>query len=257
MIRDSWTMTQRGLAHWVRMPGQVIAGMAFMIMLVVLFGYLFGGAMRVPGGGDYLEFLMPGMFVMAVTFGIAETMIAVQADADKGITDRFRSMPMSQAAVLAGRNTADMFNSVANLAILIATGLVLGWRVRGSALEAAAAIGLLLLLRLAVLWMGIYLGLLIRSAGAAAAVQTLLFPLTMVTSTFADPASMPAWLGAIAEWNPLSATVYAMRDLFGNPGAGGGSWVAEHALLHAFAWPVVLLAIFVPLSVHRYRNLSR
>jgi ABC-2 type transport system permease protein len=256
-LADAWTLTLRGLQHWVRQPLQIIAGLAFNIMLVVLFGYLFGGAMVIPGGGNYREFLMPGMFVMAMAFGIAETMVNVTTDADRGITDRFRSMPMASSAVVAGRALDDLLYSSAGLAVLLGFGLLVGWRWHGSAAAALAAVGLLLLLRFAVLWVGIYLGLVIRGAGAAAAVQTLLFPFTMITSTFAPPETMPAWLGAVAEWNPLSATVAATRDLFGNPGIGGGSFVAEHALLLAVVWPLVIVAVFLPLSVRRDRRLIR
>jgi ABC-2 type transport system permease protein len=256
-LTDAWTLTLRGLQQWARQPVQVIAGLAFNIMLVVLFGYLFGGAMSVPGGGSYLEFLMPGMFVMTMAFGIGETMVAVTTDADKGITDRFRAMPMAQSAVVVGRSITDMVYSTVGLAIMVGTGLIVGWRWRGSLGEALAAVGLLLLLRFAVQWIGIYLGLVVKSATAAAAVQTLLFPGTMVTNTFAAPETMPGWLGAIAAWNPLSSTVSAARELFGNPGFGGESWIAEHAMLMAVVWPLAIVAVFLPLSVWRYRRLSR
>jgi ABC-2 type transport system permease protein len=253
---DAWTLTVRGLQQWVRQPTQVVAGLAFMIMLVVLFGYLFGGAMSVPGG-NYMEFLMPGMFAMTMVFGIGETMVAVTTDADKGVTDRFRSMPMAQSAVVVGRSVTDILYSSVGLTIMVATGLVVGWRWRSGAGEALAAVGLLLLLRFAVQWVGIYLGLVIKGAGAAAAVQTLLYPFAMVTNTFAAPETMPAWLGAAAAWNPLSSTISATRELFGNPGWGGESWLAQHAVLMAIVWPLLLTAVFLPLSVWRYRRLSR
>jgi len=256
-LADTWTLTLRGMQHWIRQPLSVVAGMSFMIMLVVLFGFLFGGAMSVPGGGNYLEFLMPGMFVMTMAFGIGETMAYMAADAERGVTDRFRSMPMASSAVVVGRSITDMIYATVGLGVMVATGLVMGWRPHGGIAETAAAIGLLLLLRFAVLWVGIYLGLLVPGPSAVNAVWTLLFPFTMVTVTFAASETMPAWLGFIAEWNPLSATVYATRELFGNPGAGGASWVAQNATLMAIAWPLILLAVFLPLSVHRYRNLSR
>lgn len=255
-VADAATITLRALHHWARQPTQVVAGLLFPVMLVLLFGYLFGGSMSVPGGGDYREWLMPGMFVMTMAFGIGETMLTVQADAAKGITDRFRSMPMARSAVVVGRSLADMLYSAMGLAVMLACGLAVGWRWHGGAGAAAAAVGLLLLLRFSVLWIGIYLGLVIRTAGAVAAVQTLLFPLTMVTNTFAAPDTMPAWLGAIAAWNPLSATVSATRRLFGNPGVGA-DWVSEHALALAVAWPLAIVALFLPLAVRRYQRLGR
>ncbi len=228
-----------------------------MIMLVALYGLLFGGAMQVPDGGSYMEFLLPGMFVMTMAFGIGETMSSISVDAERGVTDRFRSMPMASSAVVLGRSFTDMLYSTVGLVVMIAAGLVLGWRWHGGIGETAAAFGLLLLLRFAMLWIGIFLGLIIPGPSAVNAVWTVLFPLTMVTAAFAPPETMPAWLGFIAEWNPLSATIYATRDLFGNPGVGGGSWVAQNATLMAFVWPVLIIALFLPLSVRRYRRLSR
>lgn len=256
LLSDTWTLTLRGINHWVRQPLTVVGGLAFMVMLVALYGFLFGGAMRVPGGGNYMEFLLPGMFVMAMAFGIGETMTAVSVDAERGVTDRFRSMPMANGAVVLGRSITDMLYSTFGLGVMVVSGLALGWRWHGSIVDVLVAVALLLLLRFAMLWVGIFLGLVIPGPTALNAVWTILFPLTMVTSAFAPPETMPAWLGAIAEWNPLSATIYATRDLFGNPGVGG-SFVAENAVALAVAWPLVVLAIFLPLSVHRYRHLSR
>jgi hypothetical protein len=256
-ISDTLVLTGRGIQHWVREPLGVVAGMAFMVMLVVLYGFLFGGAMSVPGGGNYLEFLMPGMFVMTMAFGIGETMAFIAADAERGVTDRFRSMPMASSAVLLGRSLTDMVYATVGLTVMIVCGLLLGWRWHGSAGETAAAIGLLLLLRFAMLWVGMYLGLLVPGPSAVNSVWTLLFPFTMVTVAFAASQTMPAWLGFIAEANPLSATIYATRGLFGNPGADGTSFVAQNAELLALAWPLLIVAIFAPLAVSRYRSLSR
>lgn len=256
-IADAWTLTLRGMNHWIRQPLQVIAGMSFMVMLVVLYGFLFGGAMSVPGGGNYLEFLMPGMFVMTMAFGVGETMAAMAADSERGVTDRFRSMPMASSAVVLGRSITDMIYATVGLSVMIGCGLVLGWRWHGGIGEMMTAIGLLLLLRFAMLWIGIYLGLIIPGPSAVNAIWTFLFPFTMVTVAFAASETMPAWLGFLAEWNPLSSTIYAARELFGNPGAGGSSWIAQNATLMAAAWPLLLIAIFVPLSVRRYRRLSR
>ena len=256
-LADAWTLTLRGMSHWIRQPLQVVAGLGFMIMLVALYGFLFGGAMSVPGGGNYMEFLMPGMFVMTMAFGIGETMAYMAADAERGVTDRFRSMPMSGSAVVLGRSITDMIYATVGLAVMLGAGLVMGWRFHGGIGATAAAIGLLLLLRFAMLWIGIFLGLIVPNASAVNSVWTFLFPLTMVTVAFAASETMPAWLGFLAEWNPLSATIYATRDLFGNPGADGTSWVAENAMLMAVAWPLLIIAVMLPLSVRRYRSLSR
>lgn len=251
-VTDALTITRRSIWHWIRQPYAIIFGLLFPIMLTVLFGYLFGGAMQVPGDGNYLEFMMPGMFVMVMAFGIGETMVTVAADKEKGVTDRFRSMPMSGSAVVLGRGIADMLYSTALLVVMIGFGLLTGWRWHEGIGNAAAAVGLLLLLRFAMVWIGVYLGLVIQSPEASGTVQTMLFPLTMVTNTFADPSTMPAWLGTIATWNPLSATVTAIRDLFGNPGNPG----LEHSMLMAVLWPLILTAVFFPLAVSKYRRLS-
>ncbi|GAA3819266.1 ABC transporter permease [Sphaerisporangium flaviroseum] len=256
-IADGWTITRRDLSHWARQPAQVIVGLLFPVMIVLMFGYLFGGGMVIPGGGDYREFLMPGMFAMTMVFGIETTFTAVSGDVAKGVTDRFRSMPMASSAVVAGRSAADMLNSVLGLAVMIACGLAVGWRWHEGPGPALMAVGLLLLLRFALLWMGIWLGLVIKSPEAVMAVQILVWPLGFLSNTFASPATMPGWLGAIAEWNPMSATVSAARELFGNPGWGGDSWAAQHAPLMAVVWPLLLLAVFFPLSVRRYRHLNR
>ncbi|MFI7675543.1 ABC transporter permease [Actinophytocola sp. NPDC049390] len=257
-MADGWTITRRDIMHWAREPGPVIVGLLFPVLMVVMFGYLFGGAMSAPGGGDgYREFILPGMFAMTMAFGLEATMIAVSTDAQKGVTDRFRSMPIAPSAVVSGRAGADMLNSVLGLAVIMGAGLLFGWQAHTGPLEVLAAVGLLLLLRFALLWVGIYLGLTIKGPESVVTVQILVWPVTFLSNTFVAPGTMPDWLGTIAEWNPLSSTVAATRDLFGNPSWGAESWVAEQALLMAILWPVALLAIFVPLSVRRFQRLSR
>jgi ABC transporter DrrB family efflux protein len=226
-------------------------------MVVLMFTYLFGGGMTVPGGGSYREFLLPGMFAMTMVFGIESTFTAIATDAAKGVTDRFRSMPMASSAVVVGRSVADMLNATAGLAIMIVCGLAVGWRWHNSLGEALLAVGLLLLLRFSLIWVGIYLGLITKSPEAVMVVQIVVWPLGFLSNTFASPETMPAWLGTIAEWNPLSATVAATRELFGNPGWGGDSWIAQNAMLMAIVWPLLLIAVFLPLSVQRYRRLGR
>jgi ABC-2 type transport system permease protein len=256
VLADSWTITVRALWHWARQPGQVIMGLTFPLLLLVMFAYLFGGGMTVPGGGDYREFLVPGLFAITMFFGLAGTMTAVHADATRGVTERFRSMPMARSAVVTGRTGADMLFSLLELLVLIAAGLLVGWQWHEGLGNAIAAFGLLLLLRFAFTWVGVFLGLTIRTAEEAMTVQTLVWPFAALSSVFASPDTMPGWLGAIAEWNPLSVTLAATRDLFGNPGVGD-SWIAQHAEVMAIVWPLVIVAVFLPLSVRRWRGLGR
>jgi ABC-type multidrug transport system permease subunit len=256
-VTDAWVITQRDLLHWASQPGQIAILLLFPVLMVLMFGYLFGGGMSVPGGGSYREFLLPGLFAMTMVFGVESTFAAVATDAAKGVTDRFRSIPMAGSAVVAGRAGADMLSSMVGLALMIGCGLLVGWRARGGFGAALVATGLLLLLRFALLWVGIFLGLLAKGPEALVAVQILVWPLGFLSSAFVAPDTMPGWLGTIAEWNPLSATVTASRELFGNPGWGGDSWIVQHSVAMAIVWPVLLTAIFLPLSVHRDRRLSR
>ena len=258
-IADAWVITGRDLAHWARQPGATIAStLLFPVMIVLMFGYLLGGAMTVPGGGNYRDFLMPGMFAMTMVFGIGATLGAVSADAARGVTDRFRSMPMAPSAVIAGRAAADMLNSAAALAVLAGCGFLAGWHPHRGAARAVAALALLLLLRFAFVWIGIYLGLTFYSSPeAVTAVRTLEFPIGFLGNPFVAISTMPVWIAAIAQWNPLSSTVSAARQLFGDPTGASASWVTDHAVLLAVAWPLLLIAVFFPLSLHRYRRLSR
>ncbi|NGN64125.1 ABC transporter permease [Streptomyces sp. A7024] len=257
-VVDGWTMTRRGFAHWARQPGPQIAGLLFSVMLLTVFYYLFGGGMTIEGGGDYKEFLIPGMLALTMAFGLETTMTELTQDLNKGVIDRFRSMPMARSAVLVGRSLTDMAQSVVGLLVLIGAGLAMGWRWHGSAGAALAAVGLLLLLRFAMLWLGIFLGLVAGRPEMVMAVQILVWPIGFLSSAITSPGMMPGWLGTIAEWNPMSATATAARDLFGNDlGATGGSWVVEHAVLMAAVWPVLLIAVFFPLAVRKYQRLSR
>jgi ABC-2 type transport system permease protein len=255
-LADSWTITLRALAHWARQPGLVIMGLTFPLLLLVMFAYLFGGGMTVPGGGDYREFLVPGLFAITMFFGLEGTMTAVHADVSRGVTERFRAMPMARSAVVVGRSAADMLFAAVELTVLIGAGLLVGWQWHEGRGNAVAAFGLLLLLRFAFLWVGVFLGLVVNSAESVGMVQVLVWPFAALSSVFASTETMPGWLGAIAEWNPLSVTLAAVRDLFGNPGVGD-SWIAQHAVPMAIAWAVVIVALFLPLSVRRWRALGR
>jgi len=247
MVSDSWILTRRTLLHWRNQPAQLVLGLLFPVMVLLMFAYLFGGAMAVPGGGDYREFLLPGMFALTMAFGLENTYAAVAADAQRGVTDRFRTMPISAAAVVTGRSVADMLNAAVGLAVLVACGLAIGWRWHHGIGDALLAVALLLLLRYALLWFGIWLALAAGRPETLMAVQILVWPLAFLSSVFTAPETMPAWLGTIAAWNPLSATAGATRELFGNPGRTGPVWPAV-------VWPLALLAVFTSLAVRRYRR---
>ena len=221
-VSDTWTITRRDLIQWFTQPWRVVGELVFPIMFVLLFGYVFGSGIIVPGGGDYREFLMPGLFAMTMAFGIGNTMTVVATDIERGVMDRFRSMPMAPVGgrrrpLLRGhgqlvRRPRDHDRLRARRRLGLA---------RRAGVARSLAVVLLLLLRFACLWIGIWLGLMVGSPEAAGAVWGLLFPITMITSAFVAPSLMPDWLGFVAEWNPLSSTVGAARELFGNVGAAG------------------------------------
>ncbi|GHH26094.1 ABC transporter permease [Streptomyces lanatus] len=246
-LTDSWTMTRRELAHWARQPVQVVVGLIFPVMLLLMFGYLVGGGRGVEG--SYIDYLLPGMLALTMAFGLEATMIAVTQDLNKGVVDRFRSMPMTNGAVLVGRSVADMLQSAIVLIVLMGVGLALGWRAEGGPGAVLGALGLLLLFRFAMLWIGIHLALVAGKPELVQAVQILIWPVGFLSNALALSESMPGWLGTIVDWNPMSHTATAVRDLF----AGGGT---EH-LAAAVIWPLVLLGVFFPLAVRRFARLSR
>lgn len=256
LLRDTRTLSRRELDHWIAQPVPVLITLLFPVLTVLMFAYLFGGAITVPGGGSYREFLLPGMFAVTMLFGIESTLAAVVTDLTRGVTDRFRSLPMASAAVVLGRATADMLTAVAGLAVIAGCGLAVGWRPHRGAGLTVAAFGLLLLLRFAMTWLGIWLGLLVKSPEAVTSAQILVWPLGFLSSAFVAPATMPGWLAAVAYWNPLSATVTAIRQLFGSPVADAHSWPAQHSVLLATAWPLVITAVLLPLTAIRYRRLN-
>ncbi|KUH36096.1 MULTISPECIES: ABC transporter permease [Streptomyces] len=261
-VADSWNIVRRSLTHYRRKPVYIAWQLGFPIVSVLLYGYVFGGAMKAPGGdggtaGDYRNYLMPGMFVTTMAFGFMNTATTVVTDASKGVTDRFRSMPMASSAVVTGRGVTDLLIACAELAILAATALAMGWRADGGAAATAGGFGLLLLLRFALIWVGVWLGLLLPNPEAAGSLFAVAFPLTMISSIFVPTSTMPGWLGTVAAWNPLSSTASAARGLFGNEVASDGSWIQEHALLMAVVWPLAITVVFLPLAVRRFRGLSR
>jgi ABC-2 type transport system permease protein len=248
-LTDSWTMTRRELAHWARQPVQVVVNLVFPVMLLLMFGYLVGGGRGVQG--SYLDYLVPGMLALTMAFGLEGTMIAVTQDLNKGVIDRFRSMPMANGAVLVGRSAADMLQSALGLVALMGVGHVLGWRADCGPGAFLGAVGLLLLFRFAMLWIGIHLALVAGKPELVQAVQILVWPVGFLSNAFATPGSMPDWLATVVEWNPLSQTASAVRDLFGAQGGEAGHmWAAA-------VWPLALLAVFFPLAVRRFARLSR
>ncbi|WP_406688407.1 ABC transporter permease [Saccharopolyspora sp. ID03-671] len=257
-VRDSNVVAWRNLMNIKRNPDLLLAGTAQPIMFVLMFAYVFGGSL---GGGAYREFLIAGIFVQTVAFNSAFTVIGLANDLQKGMMDRFRSLPMSRVAVLLGRTTSDLLVSVLTVVIMSLCGLIVGWRIRGDLLDAALAFGLLLLFSFAMSWVGAFIGLVARSVEVAQSAGLLwMFPVTFVSSAFVPAESMPGPLRVFAEWNPITVYSDALRELFGNPvrvtGPPPDSWPAQHAVLYSVASALVILAVFIPLAVARYRRVA-
>jgi ABC-2 type transport system permease protein len=258
-FRDGGVVTWRNLVGLRRVPDALVALTIQPIMFVLLFAYVFGGSL---GGDAYREFLIPGIFVQTIAFNVFFTTIGMANDLQKGIVDRFRSLPMSRVAVVLGRTTADLGVSVITLVVMAVTGLIVGWRVRGSVLDAVAGFLLLLLFSFAMSWIGVFVGLTARSVEVAQSAGLIwLFPLTFISSAFVAVQGFPAWLRPVGEWNPLTAVIQALRDLFGNPAQlpgfpPPGGWPAQNAVLYAVLSSLAIIAVFLPLAVARYRRVA-
>ena len=262
-VKDCWTIVLQEFTHLIRQPSTFAWQLGMPVMMVLMFVYVFGSAMDVTGmgaGEGYVDFAMPGMFAMTIAFGFMNTAFEVTLNKEKGFMDRFRSMPMSSSAVVTGRGVADLIHATVDLAVIVGVALLIGWRPGGSLGETLAAFGLLLWLRLALIFIGVFLGLKIKNTETAGSLFAVAFPLGFISSVFAPPQMMPGWLGAVAAYNPVSSTAAAIRELFHTPGLefmAGGYWIEEQALAGALLWPVALMAIFVPLAVRQFQALSR
>lgn len=259
-LHDYRAIVGQEFSHFLRQPATFAWQLGFPVVMVLLFVYVFGSAMDVTGEGagvDYVAYAMPGLFAMTMAFGFMNTAFALAAVKEKGFVDRVRSMPMASSAVVVGRNIADTIQAAVDLLVLFLIALVIGWRSEGTAMETLGAFALLLWLRFALIWVGVWIGLLVKNVEQAGNLFALAFPFGMVSSVFTPPELMPGWLGAIAAWNPVSATATAIRELFGNPAAVGNSWPEQHALPAAIVWPAVITVVFLPLAVRRFRSLGR
>lgn len=258
-LTDSLVISWRNLKRIPRIPELAIFAILQSIMFVLLFAVVFGGAIPLPGGGSYREYLMPGIFVQTLAFASITTAIGMADDMTKGLIDRFRSLPMARSAVLSGRTTSDVVYNAGILLVLMLSGLVVGWRIRSSIADAALAMLLLLAFTYTMSWIGVLLGLLVPTVEVVQQLGFLvIFPITFLSNAFVPTVTLPSVLQPIAEWNPVSTLTQATRELFGNPSpTPPGSFPGEHPILVSVAWIVVLLVLFAPLAVRRYRSIDR
>jgi ABC-2 type transport system permease protein/oleandomycin transport system permease protein len=246
-VADTLVLAKRSVLRIRRQPDLLVGFTVQPVMFVLLFVYVLGGAIQTPGF-DYVDFLMPGIIVQSVAFGGFVTALGLSDDLKKGLIDRFRSLPMAPAALLTGRTLADVVTNVVQIVVMIAVGLLVGFSFTTSAGEIAAGIVLLLLIGYAFSWVFAFIGLTASSPEASNAYGFIvIFPLTFVSSAFVPVDSMPSWLQPIAEHNPFTTMVDAMRALFIGTPAGGAVW-------GAVAWVVGIILVFGALSVWKYRR---
>jgi ABC-2 type transport system permease protein len=256
-LRNTLVLARRGVERIVREPSQLLDVTVQPVIFVLLFVYVFGSAIAVPGGGSYHEYLIGGMFGMALVGTAQGTAVGVSTDMATGLTDRFRSLPIAQSAVLTGRVIADLLTEVVAILVLVITGLAVGWRIHNGLGDALLALGLCLLIAFAMTWVGATAGMLVKNPEAAAAVGFIFFlPMVFVSNTFVPTQGMPEWLRVVADWNPVSAVASACRKLFGNPNPSSSisAWPMQHPELATLAWSIGLIAIFAPLAVYLYRR---
>ena len=228
------------------------------VLFVLMFAYVFGGAIGGLGGGDnYHSYLISGMLGMTLAQTAPGTAVAVVSDMETGLIDRFRSLPMSRAAVLTARTFADLLTQVIGAAVVALVGVAIGWRISGGLGNAVEAFALALLFGYAFTWAGVCLGMVLRSAEVAQQAGFIIFlPLTFISSAFVPTQGMPGWLQPVAEWNPMSSLAAACRQLFGNPNPAAAvhAWPEQHPELAVVCWAVGMLVVFAPLAVHLYRT---
>ncbi|HEX2154227.1 MAG TPA: ABC transporter permease [Acidimicrobiia bacterium] len=257
-VADGLVVAKRNLIKIKRVPEMIVWILLSPIMFVLLFAYVFGGAIDVGGGIGYREFLIAGVFAQTVVFGATYTGASLAEDMQKGIIDRFRSLPMSRSAVLIGRTASDVFNNILSIGIMALTGLLVGWRIRTSLWDAVAGFALLLLFSYAFSWLMAVVGLLVPNVEVINnASFMVIMPLTFISNAFVPIDGFPTPLRIFAEWNPVSAVTQAARELFGNTNpaaAASEAWSMQNSVLYTLIWIGVILAIFVPLSVRLYKK---
>ena len=256
-VADSAVITKRNLIKIKRVPDLLVFTTLQPIMFVLLFAYVFGGAIDVPGVG-YKEFLIAGIFAQTVVFGATFTGYSLAEDLQKGIIDRFRSLPMAPSAVLFGRTASDVAINIISLAVMAVSGLIVGWRIHTGFFQALGGFVVILVFAYAVSWVMAFVGLLVRTPEIVNnAAFIVIFPATFIANTFVPSSTLPGPLAAFANWNPVSAVTQAAREQFGNTSAKlppPDNWAMQHPVSYTLIWVVLILAFFIPLSVRQYRR---
>ena len=253
---DGANIARRNLIKIKRVPEILIWTLMSPIMFVLLFAYVFGSSIEIPGT-SYVEYLIAGVFAQTVIFGSTFTGAGLAEDMTKGIIDRFRSLPMSRSAVLVGRTGSDIVYNSASILVMSLTGLVVGWRIHTNVFEAIGGYLILLLFAYAFSWIMAFVGLKVASVEVVNnASFMVIFPLTFIANTFVAVQTLPSVLQTFAEWNPVSAVSQAVREAFGNTGSEPPPdvWSLQNPIEYTLIWVAIILAIFVPLSVRQYNK---
>ena len=245
---DARVITKRNLLKYVRVPTLLVFSTIQPVMFVLLFTYVFGSAIQIPGIDNYIDFLMAGIFTQTVVFGAQQTGVGLAEDMNKGMVDRFRSLPMSRSAVLAGRTISDSVRNVFVVLLMTGVAYLIGFRFHGSFLQSIGALALAVLFGMAFSWISATIGLAVKDVEVAQTAGFIwVFPLVFASSAFVPTAGMPSWLQTFAEINPITVAVNAMRSLILDIPTDNQPW-------QAVAWALAIMAVFVPLAVGRYRK---
>ncbi|HEV7721915.1 MAG TPA: ABC transporter permease [Iamia sp.] len=260
LLHDTWVLAKRGLIHMKRQPEQLSDATIQPIMFVVLFAFVFGGSIRIPGFPDeprvYREFLLAGIMAQTLVFTAFGAAMSIANDQKNQAIDRFRSLPIARGAVIAGYAVSNLIKTMLPIIIMSVTGYAIGWRIRGSLVETVSAYGLAIAFAFAMIWVGIWLGAMVGTPeGVTGLGFAVIFPLTFIASTFVPLQGMPGVVRTIAEWNPVTTLSDSLRELFGNPSvapAGNAPWSLQNPVLYSWIWVAIIICIFAPLAVRAY-----
>ena len=254
-VSDCVAIGKRQIKTFLRSPSTFFFALFQPVLFVLLFSFVFGGAIPIGNGLNYREFLLPGIFAQTVTFAVAAATVGIAEDAQKGIMDRFRTLPVNQASVMVGRSFSEMVERLMVISVMSLTGLVVGWRTHTSWTHVLGGYGIYMLFAYALTWTGLFVGLTVPNVQVAqTAGVAWVFPLTFLSNVFVPTKGMPHVLQVFAEWNPISSVALAGRQQFGNPVVGvGTSWPTQHASLLAVGWSLTLIAVFSTLAVRRFK----
>ena len=258
LVHDTWIIAWRGLVHLRRQPEQLTDATIQPVMFVVLFAYVFGGAIQVPGGGSYREFLMGGIFAQTVVFSAFGVALSLSTDRKNQAIDRFRSLPISRGALLGGHALTSLIKAMLPIALMSICGLAIGWRIHTGIVDALVGYAMLTAFAFAMIWVGILLGSVIATPeGVTGLAFTVLFPLTFMASTFVPVSTMPRFLRIAAQWNPVTTLSDTARIQFGNPNTPilpTDPWSIAHPLAYSIIWIVAIVLISAPLAVRAYEK---